>query len=66
VVDHGEGSFGGTVTSMVFTGRTTRLTVSIAPGFDVHAITTNDESICVGQEVGIAILPGAGVFIRNK
>jgi len=66
VVERGEGIFEGTVTSVVFTGRTTRLAVSIAPGFDVHAIMTNDESIRVGHEVGIAILTGAGVFIHNK
>lgn len=65
VVKSGEGSFDATVTSVVFTGRMTRLSLRAAMGIELHATTANDDGTRAGQEIGVAILPGAGVFVPN-
>jgi spermidine/putrescine transport system ATP-binding protein len=59
------GVFRGAVVNAVFTGAATRLTVAVEPGIKLRVVTTSENACNPGDEVGLSITPGAGVFVRD-
>jgi spermidine/putrescine transport system ATP-binding protein len=59
------GVFRGAVANAVFTGAATRLTVAVEPGIKLRVVTTSENACNPGDEVGLSITPGAGVFVRD-
>lgn len=65
LVAPGEGLFRGRVTNVVFTGAATRLTIAVDPGFELRVSAGPDCTLTPGEEVGVALAPGAGVFVPD-
>jgi ABC-type Fe3+/spermidine/putrescine transport system ATPase subunit len=58
--------FRGSVVNAVFTGAATRLTVAVEPGIKLRVVTILEDGCNPGDEVGLSIMPGAGVFVRDS
>jgi ABC-type Fe3+/spermidine/putrescine transport system ATPase subunit len=60
-----EAMFRGVVTNMVFTGPTSRLTIAVPPDIEIRVTTTREDGCLPGDEVGLAVAPGSGVFLAE-
>jgi len=56
--------FKGVVVSSVFTGPATRVTILVEPALDLK-VTTQDSGVGQGDQVGVRIVPGGGVFVPD-
>ena len=60
-----EAMFRGVVTNMVFTGPTSRLTIAVPPDIEISVTTTREDGCLPGDEVGLGVAPGSGVFLAE-
>ena len=63
LVPKGQGVFSGSITGVVFTGAATDYLVLPERGPSVRVRGRPDQSLRRGEEVGVGIEPGAGVFV---